>query len=65
MHKLRPPNVEVLQQYMALGTAPLPPLLKHGVFCPEDKDVQAMANAYIGDRGGYANTGGFATAEGA
>ena len=55
---------EVVQEYLNLGNAPPPSLRKTSIFTKDAAQVKAFAAAFTDDRAGYANTGGFATAEG-
>ena len=59
-----PPPHAVLQDYLRLGTSAPPQVVTHAVAAKSPAQVKALAQAFIGDRAGYANTGDFATAEG-
>ena len=64
MRGLPPPNENILQQYLNLGTA-IPECLRAScVTAKNEAQVEAMASAYVGGRAGYVNTGDYPTAEG-
>lgn len=64
VYKLPAPDPNILRQYTDLEPGEVPrSMMDAAVFARNDDDAAKLANAYIGDREGYANAAQMPTAE--
>ncbi len=56
IYKVRPPSIEVSEQYNTLNDCIPPALLRSAVVPNTEDELKALASTYVGDRQGMANT---------